>query len=460
MKKNNSFILVGILSALLPGLGQFTTRQRYRGVAILVGMLVMVGMVAWTGHPFWYAAPILIWVWNILDALRLSIQGRGFPVAIPVLLGLGAALGIGWNAVGIDFSKADINRAVAIMRPMIHPDFIQKRTESIEAWVELMIPCLPDRSVSGQNTLDGKNVTVVPACADIGETLTLTATGLWPATDTEIWWEDPSGSPKMVAEGEGSMLTVRSDSTGALTASFKVPSTATIAIPDVNISPPHRIYMQQTRPLGGIELSYVGGRVLQGGLQTVAMALMATALALLLAIPVSFLAARNLMSANPFTYAVYFVVRTILNILRSIEPLIIAIIFVVIVGLGPFAGVLALAVHSVAALAKLYSEVIEGIDPGPIEAVRATGANWTQVVRFAVIPQIVPPFTAFTIYRWDINVRSATIIGFVGGGGIGFLLIELIRINDFRGVSALFITIAAIVILLDYVSAKIRERLA
>ncbi len=142
------------------------------------------------------------------------------------------------------------------------------------------------------------------------------------------------------------------------------------------------------------------------------------------------------MGGNPFTFAIYMIVRTLLNIVRSIESLIIAIVFVVIVGLGPFAGVLALAVHSVAALAKLYSEVIEGIDPGPIEAIRATGANWVQVVRYAVIPQIVPPFTAFTIYRWDINVRSATIIGFVGGGGIGFLLIEIIRINEMRAVSA------------------------
>ena len=136
-----------------------------------------------------------------------------------------------------------------------------------------------------------------------------------------------------------------------------------------------------------------------------------------------------------------------------------AIVFVKIVGLVPFAGVLAIAVHSVAALAKLYSEVIEGIDPGPIEAMRATGANWLQVVRYGVIPQIVPPFTAFTIYRWDINVRSATVIGFVGGGGIGFLLIELIRVNNMRGVSAAFIAIAVVVITLDYFSAKIRERL-
>ena len=165
------------------------------------------------------------------------------------------------------------------------------------------------------------------------------------------------------------------------------------------------------------------------------------------------------MSGNPFTLGIYFIVRTILNILRSIEALIIAIIFVTIVGLGPFAGVMALAIHSVAALAKLYSEVIEGIDHGPIEAICATGATWVQMVRYAVIPQIVPAFTAFTIYRWDINVRSATVIGLVGGGGIGFLLIELIRVNDMRGVSAVFIAIAVIVIVLDFVSAKVRERL-
>jgi phosphonate transport system permease protein len=165
------------------------------------------------------------------------------------------------------------------------------------------------------------------------------------------------------------------------------------------------------------------------------------------------------MSSNAITYIIYVIVRTLLNILRSIEALIIAIVFVVIVGLGPFAGVLALAVHSIAALAKLYSEVIEGIDPGPIEAIRATGANWLQVVRYSVIPQVIPPFTAFTIYRWDINTRSATVIGLVGGGGLGYLLIELIRINDMRGVSAVFISIAIIVIALDYISAIVRERL-
>jgi phosphonate transport system permease protein len=120
---------------------------------------------------------------------------------------------------------------------------------------------------------------------------------------------------------------------------------------------------------------------------------------------------------------------------------------------------IALTIHTTAALGKLYSEVIEGIDPGPIEAIKATGANWLQVVRFAVIPQVVPSFTALTIYRWDINVRSSTIIGFVGGGGIGFFLWQWIVLQNFRAIGSAFVAIAVVVILMDFLSARIRERL-
>ena len=165
------------------------------------------------------------------------------------------------------------------------------------------------------------------------------------------------------------------------------------------------------------------------------------------------------MGGHPVTLSIYVITRTILNIIRSIEPLIIAIIFVVIVGLGPFAGVIAITLHTIAALGKLYSEVIEGIDPGPLEAIRATGGNWLQMVRYAVIPQIIPPFASFTLFRWDINVRTSTIIGFVGGGGIGFYLYQWIIKGDYRAVSSSFIAIAVIVITLDFISAKVRARL-
>ena len=325
-------------------------------------------------------------------------------------------------------------------------------------WVNVQVPCAPEPPVARREDA-GKVATVLPDCGPVGETLIVNISGMWPNTETEIVWRTPIGDPKMVGEGESQMLVATTDETGSLTTTLRVPTTALVAAPDPTLPQFHRVYFDQYRPIGGIELSYIGNEVMKGALATVAMALLATGLSMIFAIPLSFLAAHNLMSGNPITYAIYVVVRTLLNILRSIESLIIAIVFVVIVGLGPFAGMLALAVHSVAALGKLYSEVIEGIDEGPIEAIRATGANWLQTVRYAVIPQIVPPFTAFTIYRWDINVRSATVIGLVGGGGIGFLLIELIRVNDMRGVSAVFIAIAAIVIVLDYFSAKLRERL-
>ena len=458
MKRKSSPLLAGLLSLIIPGAGQIYTGQRYRGITILLGILVMAGTVFWYGEKLWYTIPVLILLWNIWDAVRLASHGKGSPAIIPVAVGLLAAYAIGWQVVQIDFSNADMNRAISILRPMLRPDFIQKRAEHNQMWVEIQVPCL-ENPPTGKNELDGKTAIIIPNCAGVGETVILQVSGLWPDMETSVWWEDPSGQDKMIAPGESSMLVVTTDAEGKLTTTFPVPTTALIAIPDVNVSPPHRVYVRQSRPIGGIELSFVGGEVVKGALITVGMALMATLIAIVFAVPISFLAAHNLMSGNPVTRVIYLVVRTLLNILRSIESLIIAIVFVVIVGLGPFAGVLALAVHSIAALAKLYSEVIEGIDPGPIEAIRATGATWPQIVRYAVIPQIVPPFTAFTIYRWDINVRSATIVGFVGGGGLGFLLIELIRINDMRGVSSVFISIAVIVMAMDYISAKIRERL-
>ena len=157
--------------------------------------------------------------------------------------------------------------------------------------------------------------------------------------------------------------------------------------------------------------------------------------------------------------AIYSISRSILNALRAIEPLILGIVFVVWVGLGPFAGVMALALHSIAALGKLFSEQIEGISDGPIEAIIATGANRVQMIVFAVIPQIIPPFLAFTFYRWDINVRMSTIIGFIGGGGIGFVLAQNIRQLRYSQASVMMLAIAVIVATLDYASSKIRSRI-
>ncbi len=155
---------------------------------------------------------------------------------------------------------------------------------------------------------------------------------------------------------------------------------------------------------------------------------------------------------------IYGTVRTLMNIVRSIEPIIWGIVAVIWVGLGPFAGTFALTIHTVAALGKLYSEAIESIDPGPLEALQSTGANRLQTVVYAVIPQILPPFISFTIYRWDINVRMSTILGLVGGGGIGFILIQWIRLYQWESVGIAVWLITITVATLDYVSSNIRER--
>lgn len=155
---------------------------------------------------------------------------------------------------------------------------------------------------------------------------------------------------------------------------------------------------------------------------------------------------------------VYYSARTVFNGIRAIEPLVMVIVFVVWVGLGAFAGSIALALHTTAALAKLYSEQVESISLGPIEAVKATGATRMQTIIYAVAPQIVPPYISFTMYRWDINVRMSTIIGFAGGGGIGFLLQQNINLLKYRDAAVQMLAIAIVVASMDYVSSRLRER--
>lgn len=160
----------------------------------------------------------------------------------------------------------------------------------------------------------------------------------------------------------------------------------------------------------------------------------------------------------PIGMTIYYITRTILNTVRSIEALLWAIIMVVWVGIGPFAGSLALVIHTIAALAKLYSEQVESIESGPLEAVQATGANRLQAIVYAVVPQIIPPYISFTMYRWDINVRMSTIIGLVGGGGIGFLLLQNVGLLNYRAASVQMLAIAIVVASMDFISSTLRER--
>lgn len=209
-------------------------------------------------------------------------------------------------------------------------------------------------------------------------------------------------------------------------------------------------------PAGAVMPTYVAGKIVE----TIALGLISTIFSTILAIPVSFLAARNITARIPGGTVIYYLMRGILNFVRAIDTLIWGLIVVLWVGLGSFAAVIALTIHSVAALGKLFSEEIEHIDTGPIEAVTATGATLFQTIRYAVVPQIVPSFLGYTLLRWDINMRSATIVGMVAGGGIGFFVIESLRKSAYNQYAAALWAIAIVIIIVDYISGRWRERIA
>lgn len=200
--------------------------------------------------------------------------------------------------------------------------------------------------------------------------------------------------------------------------------------------------------------------MLRAIVETVFLALMATTFAAPVAAVFGFLGARNLMPRTPAGNFTYYGTRTLFNVVRSVEAISWAIIFVVWVGIGPFAGMLALWAHSVAAMGKLFSEQVETIDPGPVEALQAAGAGSLQTVVFAVVPQVVIPFIGYTLYRWDMNVRMATIVGFVGGGGIGGPLYQYQELLQWRNVGLILWLVTAVVWVMDISSGRIRERLA
>jgi phosphonate transport system permease protein len=192
---------------------------------------------------------------------------------------------------------------------------------------------------------------------------------------------------------------------------------------------------------------------------TVATAMIGTALAALLAVPTSLLAARNLTRKSLIGRVAYLFTRVFFNVDRGVDTLIIALVFVSAVGLGPLAGVLAMAIHSMADLGKLYSEAIENVDSGPLEALEAAGAPGTSVVRWAVLPQVLPLFVSYTLYRFEINFRVSIILGFVGAGGIGFLIQETMRSGKYEQMSVAVLAVIVMVNILDFISASVRRRI-
>ncbi|MGH7414689.1 MAG: phosphonate ABC transporter, permease protein PhnE [Candidatus Rokuibacteriota bacterium] len=196
------------------------------------------------------------------------------------------------------------------------------------------------------------------------------------------------------------------------------------------------------------------GNALRGAIETIEIAVVGTAVAAVLALPIGFAAARN--AAPPW---LFYGTRGLLNSFRAVDTLVYALLFVAAVGLGPFPGVLAVVVYTATVLAKLYSEAIEAIEPGPVEAVRATGATALQMLRWGVLPQLVPQFLSFTLYRFETNIRAAAVLGFVGAGGIGFYIQTYLRLLNYPAAATVLLVLIVLVTIVDFASSRLRARL-
>jgi len=201
------------------------------------------------------------------------------------------------------------------------------------------------------------------------------------------------------------------------------------------------------------DLSVLGSAVV-GALQTLQIAVVGTTVAALVALPLGFLSARNVARAS-----VFYPARAVLNFFRSIDTMVYALFFVAAVGLGPFPGVLAVVTYTAMTLAKLYSESIEGIEPGPVEAITATGATRFQILRFGILPQVFPLFASYILYRLETNIRAATILGFVGAGGIGFYIQTYLRMINYPAASAVLLVLVAMVMGVDFASSRLRAHI-
>lgn len=190
-------------------------------------------------------------------------------------------------------------------------------------------------------------------------------------------------------------------------------------------------------------------------LETIRMALIGTTFGAVLAIPIALLCASNITSVR----WLYYPSRFILNLIRTVPDLLLAAIFVAIFGLGPLPGIMALSVFSLGLIAKLTYEALEAIDHGPLEALTAAGANRMQIIVYSVIPQIQAHFMSFTLYTFEINIRAAAILGLVGAGGIGHYYEVTLGLLEYDKTAMIILFTLAIVLLIDYVSMKLRERL-
>ncbi len=357
-----------------------------------------------------------------------------------------AVYSYGWKVTEINLGELfrDFYLVKPLVKELAQPDLFsrQQQSQTVEAEFFLTGDSIGDPGKPAKHS--GPELVLTERSGQIGDHLVAEGFRLKPSSEGTLYWVNE-------IEQEFPLGRFVTDLTGNFQRDITVPPSARGNRQTVKAT--------VSWPEGSLQASETLRLTFDKMVETLFLALMATTFAILVAVPLSLLASRNLMTGSLPGTVVYYIVRTTLNVLRSIEPLIMAILFVVWVGIGPFAGVLALGVHSIAALGKLFSEQIESIDQGPVEAITAVGAKPVQIVVFGVLPQVVLPFLALSFYRWDINVRMSTIIGFVGGGGIGFLLQQWINLLKYNEAGTALLAIALVVITLDTLSAKIRERI-
>ena len=360
-----------------------------------------------------------------------------------------AAYALSWNVTQPDFVKLIVAspKAKQILPQLMSPDLFSR--QAITSTISLAFPIPCGSAEPSVPATSGPIVSAQPSCANPSAMFMLNGQNLSPNAEVRIFWRLPDGKSLTVKR-------ITTNASGAFAEQIQArPIAATKA------GKPAHLEAETSLPSGSFHPAPTLRDVVNAMFVTVFMALLATTLGTILAIPLSFLAARNITHRGKLGKAIYYITRSFLNIIRAYEPLVMATIFALIVGFGnPFAGVLALVIVTTASLGKMFSESIEGIDNGPLEAITATGANRAQVVLYGVVPQIIPDFLSFTIYHWDINVRISTIIGFVGGGGIGYFLSQAINTFAYHKAGTALLAIILVVSALDFLSSEVRKQLA
>ena len=357
-------------------------------------------------------------------------------------------LGYSARVTKVDFVRLikDAPKAKTMVMAFLTPDIFTRDQKTTTISASFPIPCGSAPNAAPAKT-GPRLVTSVP-CANVKDTFTLEGFNLTPNDKIAIRWQLPN-------EGALPLPYANTDAHGHFSVQLDV---RPIAASKNNVA--SQIQVDTFVPVGALKPSQASKDVLQQMFVTIFMALLSTSIATVIAVPLSFLAASNITRHGATGTAVYYIARSFFNLIRSYDPLVMATVFAFWLGFGPFPGALALTVVTTASLGKMFSEAVENIDPGPIEALQATGANRLQTVVFSVIPQIVPDFVSYIIYHWDINVRISTIIGFVGGGGIGYYLITQINsmIYYHKAGTAIW-AIVAVVWAMDFLSAEVRKKL-